>query len=100
MFLKVIQNIYRILKFFHKVPYRKFHQNLYLNVLFVNVAILTVETRICGALALLFPGVLVLLSEISARICGSGVFDFASGDFALREKNLHMQKISNLKIKC
>lgn len=32
--------------------------------------------------------VLVLLSETSERIGGSGVFDFASGDFAFREKNL------------
>lgn len=32
--------------------------------------------------------VFVLLSETSERIGGSGVFDFASGDFAFREKNL------------
>lgn len=46
--------------------------------------------RIWGGrlLALFIDWVLVLLSEMSERTGGSGVFDFASGDFALREKNL------------
>lgn len=39
-------------------------------------------------LALFICSVLVLLSETSDRTGGSGVFAFASGDFALREKNL------------
>jgi len=73
----------------------KFLLKISLNSLFKYILlqyILTVETRICGVLALLLPSVLVLLSEISARVCGSGVFDFASGDFVLREKNLRTMK--------
>lgn len=50
----------------------------------------TFDIRIWGGrlLALFIDSVLVLLSETSERIGGSGVFDFASGDFAFREKNL------------
>lgn len=46
--------------------------------------------RIWGGrlLALFIDRVFVLLSEASERTGGSGVFDFASGDFTLREKNL------------
>lgn len=40
-------------------------------------------------LALFIDRVLVLMSDTSERTGGgSGVFDFASGDFAFREKNL------------
>lgn len=42
--------------------------------------------------------VFVLLSETSERIGGSGVFDFASGDFAFREKNLWNVEIYEISV--